>query len=255
MHISDDRRQRGLFMKTQHWLRCNAIEFRLKQVVRRLPILGWMARAIYRAVRPQPTSFSHSTHYWVNRYRSGGNSGPGSYNHLARFKAEIVNGFVREQKIDSVIEFGCGDGSQLMLASYPRYLGLDVSPDAIRLCKSVFADDRSKRFQLLEHYRSETAQLTLSLDVIYHLVEEEMFVSHMRQLFDSAERFVIIYSSSTDMPADGSHVRHRRFSRWVDEHRRDWKLMRHIPNRYPLRAGVEEGSLAEFFVYQKKPSA
>ena len=47
---------------------------------------------------------------------------------LAAFKAEVPNDFVRARGIDSVIEFGCGDGAQLALAEYPAYVGIDVSP-------------------------------------------------------------------------------------------------------------------------------
>ena len=42
---------------------------------------------------------------------------------LAKFKARVMNDFVRENGIRSVIELGCGDGMQLALADYPRYLG------------------------------------------------------------------------------------------------------------------------------------
>ena len=55
----------------------------------------------------------YSSKYWENRYKAGGNSGSGSYSNLAIFKAEIINSFVKDNKIESVIEFGCGDGQQL----------------------------------------------------------------------------------------------------------------------------------------------
>ena len=57
--------------------------------------------------------FSNSVEWWERRYSSGGTSGEGSYGRLAEFKAEIVNKFVKENGIDSVVEFGCGDGKQL----------------------------------------------------------------------------------------------------------------------------------------------
>jgi hypothetical protein len=38
--------------------------------------------------------------------------------------------------------------------------------------------------------------LELSLDVIYHLVEDEVFDAYMRSLFAHAGRFVVIYSSN-----------------------------------------------------------
>src|SRR5437899_4317923 len=58
------------------------------------------------------------------------NSGLGSYDKLAEFKAEVLNGFVKENTIKSVIEYGCGDGNQLKFAEYPSYLGFDVSVKA-----------------------------------------------------------------------------------------------------------------------------
>lgn len=71
--------------------------------------------------------FGGSREYWEARYSQDGDSGSGSIGRLARFKAEFLNSFVLEHDVGSVIEFGCGDGRQLQLAEYPRYIGLDVS--------------------------------------------------------------------------------------------------------------------------------
>jgi hypothetical protein len=48
-----------------------------------------------------------SAKYWEQRYQRGGNSGAGSYDNLAKFKAKILNNFVKENHIKSVIEWGC----------------------------------------------------------------------------------------------------------------------------------------------------
>ena len=55
--------------------------------------------------------------------------------------------------------------------------------------------------------------MLLSLDVIYQLVEDEVFERHMRQLFSASHRFVIIYSSNFAQPPDSAepHVEHREF--------------------------------------------
>ena len=58
--------------------------------------------------------FPGSRDYWEQRYSSGSNSGDGSRGKLAEFKAEIINSLVKDKKIESVIEFGCGDGNQLL---------------------------------------------------------------------------------------------------------------------------------------------
>ncbi len=73
--------------------------------------------------------------YWNGRYKAGGNSGIGSYGRLAEFKAEIINNFVADYEIHTVIEWGCGDGNQLSLAQYPQYIGFDVSLKSVKMCK------------------------------------------------------------------------------------------------------------------------
>jgi len=69
--------------------------------------------------------------YWDHRYDQGGTSGNGSYGELAIFKANIINSFIMEHKVNSIIEFGCGDGNNLSLYKIKKYLGLDVSEKSI----------------------------------------------------------------------------------------------------------------------------
>jgi hypothetical protein len=116
-------------------------------------------------------AFPGSAAYWERRYKARGNSGIGSYGKFAQFKAEVVNAFVADRGIRSVIEFGCGDGNQLRLAGYPQYLGFDVSQTAMGLCKATFQSDPTKSFKLMREYANEKADLTVSLDVIYHFID------------------------------------------------------------------------------------
>jgi hypothetical protein len=76
------------------------------------------------------------------------------------------------------------------------------------------------------------------LDVIYHLIEDPVFDEYMRRLFAASERFVILYSSDSDdnHGYEGTHVRQRKFTRWVAENEPGWKLVEHVPNRYPYQA-------------------
>lgn len=197
--------------------------------------------------------FPGSESYWKQRYLFKGTSGAGSYGRFAEFKAEVINDFVRRNDIESVIEFGCGDGNQLMNADYPKYLGFDVSPTAISTCRHLFKNDPTKHFRLLSEYDGEMAELALSLDVIYHLVEDNAYESHMCRLFESALRFVIIYSSNTDEPLgrDLLHIRHRRFTDWIERSAPGWTLMRYVPNRYPYSGDHENGSFADFYIYRR----
>jgi SAM-dependent methyltransferase len=177
----------------------------------------------------------------------------GSYGAFAEFKASVLNEFVATHHVQTVIELGCGDGNQLGLANYRSYLGFDVSSTAISKCRDLFESDEHKSFRLMSEYNGDTADLALSLDVIFHLVEDGVFERYMRMLFEASSRYVIIYSSDFDDDAGhhGTHVRHRKFTRWIHEHLHNWKLVEHLPNRYPYRGDYRTGSFAEFFVYEK----
>jgi len=201
----------------------------------------------------KPELFPGSAVYWEKRYSDGEDSGVGSYGFFAAFKADVLNAFVATHHVQTVIEFGCGDGNQLSLAKYPTYLGFDVSSTAILKCKELFRSDERKSFRLMSEYNGEKADLTLSLDVIYHLVEDNVFEHYMRILFEASNRYVIIYSSNTDdkFGYEGAHVRHRKFTRWVEENLYNWKLVEHLPNRYPYRGDYRKGTPAEFFIYEK----
>jgi len=193
----------------------------------------------------QRKKFTDSASYWEKRYAAGGTSGLGSYGKLAEFKAEVLNEFVRENSIKNVSEFGCGDGNQLQLATYSAYTGFDVSLTAIEKCRNLFLKDPTKQFKLIKDYCGEHAELTLSLDVIYHLVEDSVFNDYMNLLFSSSDRYVIIYSSDIDgsLGETKPHVRFRKFSNWIKENAHGWELKLQIPNRFP------EASTADFFVY------
>ncbi len=238
--------------------RKKTIRLTIKNIIKGIPLISDFPRLAKRKFLPQEylsdsEQFSSSETYWENRYAAGGNSGPGSYRKLAKFKADILNAFVSSKGIESIIEFGCGDGSQLKLFSFPRYLGFDVSPTAISRCRKLFHLDDSKKFKLAKDYNGERAELTLSLDVIFHLVEDDIFEEYMRRLFASPDRYVIIYSSDTDenIAGQGPHVKHRKFTEWIEENLDDWRLTENIPNKYPYKGDIEKGSSANFYIYKK----
>ncbi|MDJ0678869.1 MAG: hypothetical protein QNJ18_03270 [Xenococcaceae cyanobacterium MO_167.B52] len=220
----------------------------MQKIIKRIPIIGSSAIRIY-SLYKKLIPFS-SERYWINRYDSGRNSGPGSYNQLAEFKAEIINAFVQDNNISTIIEYGCGDGNQLKLSKYPSYIGFDVSPKALKLCHDIFHNDQTKKFKLMSKYQGETAQLTLSLDVIFHLVEDEIFSSYMARLFNSSEQFVMIYSSNFDEEPK-NHEKHRCFTKWLEANKPHWKLIRHIPNRFPYNGNNKQSSLSDFYIYEK----
>lgn len=231
-----------------------------KQFIKRIPAIGpALAYARGQSKMKKPTTsrtrpdFRGSTPYWEERYRSGGDSGTGSGGRLAEFKAEIINEFVFKERIESLIEFGCGDGRQLLLARYPKYLGVDVSETVIEKSQNLFTDHSEITFMTSAQYRHQAADLTLSLDVIFHLIEDEVFSAYMGTLFDAATRYVIVYSSNfeSDSAPNAPHFRNREFTLWIAAHRPDWQLIRHIPNRYPYNGDGQETSVSDFFIFKK----
>ena len=190
--------------------------------------------------------FPGSYKYWERRYRKNGNSGAGSYGEKAAYKAGIINQFVKQNNIQKIIEVGCGDGNQLKQFSFPEYIGLDVSPTAIRLCKDIFKEDASKQFLLYDEKEIDTrleglnAELSLSLDVIYHLVEDEVYEKYMHRLFSVSSRYVIIYAWDVE-EAKKFHVRHRNFSKWITEN----------ITGYQLKERITQSPYCDFFIYEK----
>jgi SAM-dependent methyltransferase len=230
---------------------------RLKALVASTPVLGAMARSV--ALLPvvkdlrRRFGFQGSSSYWEKRYRKGGSSGSGSFGRLAEFKAKTLNDYVERNNIQSVVEFGCGDGAQLFLARYPRYVGVDIAGGSISTCRQRFRGDDSKRFYLASELPSDLGRfdLVLSLDVIYHLVEDEVYFAYMRSLFAHARRAVAFYSSNSMSPSDAPHVRHRLFTRWIKVNEPQWRQTQFFPNVYPYDpARPGDTSFADFYFFE-----
>lgn len=224
-----------------------------------MPILGKLFLTLAKLVRLP--FFRGTRAYWQRRYALGGTSGTGSSDDQANYKAGFLNQFVLTHKIQSVIEFGCGDGNQLSLSNYPAYIGLDVSCTAIQRCIQRFVNDKHKGFFLYDpncfHDPASLfrADLALSLDVIYHLVEDSNFHQHLRHLFSAASRYVIIFSSDTDTNPFyvAPHVRHRQFSETVRLNFPSWTLIERVPNSLTKRGDAIDTAVADFFVYGRTP--
>lgn len=197
----------------------------------------------------------NSSSYWNNRYKSGGNSGTGSYGHLAQFKADILNEFFEKHEIRKVIDYGCGDGYQLSLLKMKRYVGYDVSREIIRRNKERFAKDTSKEFyeyddEYEKHQEHDENDCALSMDVIFHLVEDEVFYKYMKRLFSTPNiKYVIIYSTNHE-GYRAEHVRDRQFDTFISTHYSKWKLIRFVHNPYAT-IQYPEGSISNFYIYQR----
>jgi hypothetical protein len=75
-------------------------------------------------------------------------------------------------------------------------------------------------------------------------------------LFEASNRFVVIYASNADAAWTSPHVRHRRFTDYVQNHCPNWRLVAHCPNPYPFNPNLpDDTSFADFFVFTRAREA
>ena len=198
-----------------------------------------------------------SKKYWNDRYVKGGNSGSGSYNKLAQFKADIINNFIGKNQIKSIVDYGVGDGNQLKLINTENliYTGIDVSEFIISKCKEEFKDDKTKTFIHADNIDNELkGELVLSCDVIYHLIEEQVYKEYMEKLFSMSKKYVIIYAKNEDIN-HAKHVKFRKFSNYIESNLPEWQLIKHIPNKFQqlkMDQNNDKTSPSDFYIYKKE---
>ena len=194
----------------------------------------------------------NSSEYWESRYLYGGTSGDGSYGHLATFKARTINNIIKQYNISSVIDYGVGDGNQSNLIDTAGilYYGVDVSQTAINLCKDKCIDN--KIFMTVEEFigSSIKCELAISCDVIYHLVEEDVYHKYMQNLCNFSNGYVLIYAKNQDLNHT-VHVKFRKFSNFMDSN--NYKLIEYIANPYPqyvIGHDNKNTSPSDFYFYR-----
>jgi len=135
--------------------------------------------------------------------------------------------------------------------NYPEYLGLDVSETSVRLCARKYEADPSKSFLL---YKPGTlfnrgflrADMTVCLDVLYHVTDDEDYRATLRDLFSPEPAVVVLYTRLTDgtearvVPT----IRDRDVLGSLAEFR-DYEVSEIVPQRY------RELSSADFIVLRR----
>lgn len=199
---------------------------------------------------PRLESLDSISNYWEGRYKEGGNSGVGSYGEVAQFKASTINSILENYNIESVIDFGCGDGAQLQLLNLNkrRYLGIDVAETAIQLCESLKLPNNF-RFQVwngisLDEKIEPKFDLGMSNDVIYHLTEDFAFKNYIKALFESS-KFVLIFSMNFENPKWDGHVRPREFTKPIRDLYPNFDLLKIIKSPFA-------NSKTDFYLYGKR---
>jgi SAM-dependent methyltransferase len=164
--------------------------------------------------------------YWEQRYAAGKRgSGPGSAGEHARQKAAGVNAVITRRGVRSVVDWGCGDGEVARLVEAEQYLGLDLSMTALDVCRAKMP---AREFRLV-HGALEPgplADLALSLDVLYHLVDDVLYRRYLELLLASAPLAYVVSTHRPEDPSSAGHVRHRE---WLNDLPAEWAVAEYYP--------------------------
>ncbi len=189
--------------------------------------------------------------WWNDWYSANNGSGGGSRGVLAQFKADVINGFIEKNNVVSTVEFGCGDGYNLKMIQYKRYVGFDVSSVVIDKCKVMFKDDKTKSFyvytpQSFVKNANDHVDLVVCLDVLYHVVNEEEYVKLLDDIFSYSSPYVILYTSLRARPfvPESPEILHRDVFLYLEKYKNYEAEI--IVQRYQKESG------SDFIILRKK---
>lgn len=190
--------------------------------------------------------------FWTDRYSNFGNgifttSGYGSYGVLADYKANFLNTMFDIYGIKSVIDIGFGDGNQLSKLKVKDYTGFEIAQTAIDLCVKRFPDFK---FKTIDQYDGEKADLSMSLDVIFHMTSDDLLNQHLDLLKKSSNRYIVIYGLDSDTPPIANVSEHVRFNKFSDK-MGEFKLICHESNPHSWHGNPENETWSDFYVFRK----
>ena len=138
-----------------------------------------------------------SLNYWRGRANY---SGSGSRGNLLAFKLKFINNFIKDHGIESVLDFGCGDMHFASKIEVDYYKGIDI------VDRKIPSQVRAKKFELSVNRFDEVDEgrefdLCTSIDVLYHLLEEEQAYldSCLDKMINHSSRYLLIYAQDSDI--------------------------------------------------------
>ena len=158
----------------------------------------------FNELQPVDPNF-RAKNWWDSRYASGGHSGAGSYDANYSFKRDYINAVIRRFKIQSIIDFGCGDGSQIKQIDVAAYQGIDISSSVVNRCRKLYEHNSNFSFDVYDEFTMGKYDLAMSLDVLYHVVEPDQYDLYLNRLF-SHSRYSLIYANAIPRSDNTAHM-------------------------------------------------
>lgn len=168
--------------------------------------------------------------------------------------------------LPTVLDLGVGDGRQALALSctgvVSNVTGFDISWHIVHHLKTqlnVTRHDCLERgplyvywydgFELPEMVKDQGYDVAISMQVVFHLLEDALYERYMDILFSFARHVVIIHApdSQTQLPAAAhEHMRYRIFSNWVAKLHPEWIL--HHKVSIPSKFGFDSCDGIHIFV-------
>ncbi|MBI1388758.1 MAG: methyltransferase domain-containing protein [bacterium] len=187
-----------------------------------------------------------ASQFWDQRYAAGGDSGSGSKGVLGQFKSAYVTAVIRHFQIKSIVDFGCGDGTQVAQLPVEQYYGLDVSPSVVERCRAMYADRPGFRFDALPEATLERYDMAMSLDVLYHVVEPDEYEAYLRRAFGHST-YTLFYINREAQPSTAPHILFR-------DHLSEIKQRGFATRLIEQEQNPHKPSMS-FFLFHNQPSA
>jgi len=145
--------------------------------------------------------------FWEWRYTVDPDrgSGGGSRGKPLEEKRQLLSELIEILRPASVLDVGCGDGEATVGLPLPQYVGLDLSPEAIRRAQSGRPDGDYRVGTLADH--SVAADLTICLDVLIHQADASRYRAFVEGLVKSAT-LALVVSGYEAAPATNSPMVH-----------------------------------------------
>jgi hypothetical protein len=172
-------------------------------------------------------------------------SGTGSRGSLAEFKANYVNTFIKRYQIQSVLDFGCGDLYNSCMIEVEDYLGIDIVDH--KHPKKIMSKNFKTIVSKFDEFESEHSfDLCLCMDVLYHLLEDEIIYLEktISNIIKYSKKYIIIYAQdSYDLTLD--YRGHLFNSPWRQILEKEDVML------IEEQSECQAGSSARFFIYEK----
>jgi len=178
--------------------------------------------------------------YWTVCYRIGIGAGPGSAGALLKFKINYLNTIFGKYNINSIFDFGCGNGVVSAKLNCQSYFGVDICPLAIENFRlSIKKQNFQAEIGQFEDYSKEIIisklktkpDCCICLDVLYHISDFECLKKTLQNIFNCGAKFIVLYTIPWDFPRKeiafpNVQMYYRDILKILSDYSNDYKLVR-----------------------------